>query len=108
MKKRNKIFIIVTSVLAIGGLGYIGYTLLRINALNKKISTTKEVEEAIIKVAQENPNAEVEVTEEQIDAAEDGMFGNNGDVPMDVDFSEITDEEIYSYLEDDFNNYEII
>lgn len=104
MKKSDKIFIIVASIIAVGTLGYIGYTIMRISALNKKVSTPLEASESIQKVAEENPNAEVIVSEEETAAAESGKYGNNGDAKLDVpffDFTDLSDAEFNCFIYND-------
>jgi hypothetical protein len=103
MKKSDKIFIIVSSIIAVGTLGYIGYTIMRISALNKKVSTPLEASESIQKVAEENPNAEVIVSEEETAAAESGKYGNNGEAEMSPvsELNDLSDAEFNCYVYND-------
>ena len=79
MEKNKKIIIAVATSLIIVGVGYIAYNYIRIAMLNKKVSTPEEVDAAIKRVSEENPNAEIIVSPEEVKAVEEGKFKSGDD-----------------------------
>jgi|GEM_PF-5041515 len=79
MEKNKKIIIAVATSIIIVGVGYIAFNYIRIAILNKKVSTPEEVDAAIKRVSEENPDAEIIVSPEEVKAVEEGYFKKGND-----------------------------
>jgi len=94
MQKKTKAIIIILSILSAAGVGYFVYSKIRINRLNKKISTLEEADDVIDNIdvnmddIPENPSTEPELPLPEEDATtadystEDDIFVGEFDTPL--------------------------